>query len=415
MRFTTATFILLAAGSFALLDAQPDEKGWHLKASDTLSLRYGDSFRLEPKLKLQSSFLGASPRPSPDVDVFEFERKRIGVEGRIFRDFDYEFEVELATDERIVRDAFVNFRRFRSAEIRVGRFKMPFGYDRLLPPSRLDFVFRSIIGREFAPGREIGAMVHGELLEEGLRYQAGVFRHDGDGAYVSNEPVGGPTAAFRVRLAPDRLITLPSVLKSLEAGAAFTDGSIDADLERRGVRGRSVFGQSYFPRQLVNGRRRRMGTELGWARGPFAVQAEYARVWDQRRQQGIGGEDLPAVVSHSGYISGAWILTGERKAGRINPKKPFLQGGIGAFELAARWEKGHFGGSETGFPATSPRSQSLAGASERAWTFGVNWYVNRYVKIQPNLIHESVNHFYRSPLSEPQRTWVGVLRLQFAL
>jgi len=410
----TASF-LFAASSVSLLSAQQDEKGWHLKVSDNVSLRYGDSFRLEPKLKLQADFLGVNPRSSPDVDVFEFQRKRIGVEGRIFHDFEYEFEAELLTDQATVRDAFVNFRRFRAAEIRAGRFKMPFGYDRLLSPSRLDFVFRSIIGRELAPGREIGAMVHGELLDEGLRYQAGLFRHDGDDAYRGIAPVGGPTAAFRVRLAPDRLIAFPSVLKNLEAGAAVTNGSIDDDQGRIGLRGRSVFGQSYFPRQLVNGLRRRLGTELGWASGPFSVQAEYARVWDQRRKQGIGGEDLPAVVSRSGYVSGAWMLTGERKAGRVNPKKPFLQGGIGAIEVAARWEAGHFGGDEIGFPATNPRAEKLAGASERAWTFGINWYVNRYVKIQPNLIRETLNHFYRTPVSEPQRMWVGVLRLQFSL
>jgi len=415
MRIALTVSLLFAAGSGAALLAQQDEKGWHLRVSDNLSLRYGDSFRLEPKLKLQTDFLGVDPRPSPNVDVFEFQRKRIGVEGRIFRDFEYEFEAELFTDQATIRDAFVNYRRYRAAEIRAGRFKMPFGYDRLLPPSRLDFVFRSIVGRELAPGREIGAMVHGEFLEEGLRYQVGLFRHDGDDAYRGIEPAGGPTAAFRVRVAPDRLISLPSVLKNLEAGVAVTDGSIDSDLGRTGLRSRSVFGQTYFPRQLVSGRRRRLGTELGWARGPFSVVAEYARVWDQRREQGIGGEDLPAVVSRSGYVSGAWMITGERKVGRVNPKKPFLQGGIGAVELAARWEAGHFGGNEIGFPATNPRAENLAGASERAWTFGINWYVNRYVKIQPNLIRETLHHFYRSPMSEPQRMWIGVLRLQFAL
>ena len=65
---------------------------------------------------------------------------------------------------------------------------------------------------------------------------------------------------------------------------------------------------------------------------------------------------------------------------------------------------------------TSLRAASVASGGDRAWTFGVNWYVNRYVKVQGNAIRERVDE--PSPtFFAPSRAifWTQVCRIQFAM
>jgi phosphate-selective porin len=94
-----------------------------------------------------------------------------------------------------------------------------------------------------------------------------------------------------------------------------------------------------------------------------------------------------------------------------------FQGGAGAIELAARLEKFQFG--DIGYPGASfgaPSPSSLLRNGDRAATFGLNWYVNKYVKIQPNLVIESLSDPQRSPApSANGRFMSGVVRFQFAL
>ena len=48
-------------------------------------------------------------------------------------------------------------------------------------------------------------------------------------------------------------------------------------------------------------------------------------------------------------------------------------------------------------------------------TVGLNWYVNRWVKVQVNAIRERVDDVERSPVADGSAFWSRVLRLQLAL
>jgi len=57
----------------------------------------------------------------------------------------------------------------------------------------------------------------------------------------------------------------------------------------------------------------------------------------------------------------------------------FVDRGVGAIELAARYEQLRFGSSEhAGLPSRSPRASNILASSDRVWTAGVNWYVNSF-------------------------------------
>jgi phosphate-selective porin len=116
-------------------------------------------------------------------------------------------------------------------------------------------------------------------------------------------------------------------------------------------------------------------------------------------------------------VSGTWALTGERKAsGLDNPRRPVLRGGPGAIELACRIESLRFasGSGGTDF-SESPRADDILGNRDRAVTLGVNWYLNRWFKLQLNGIHETISDPSQGPLPQRPGFWSRVLRFQLTI
>ena len=90
--------------------------------------------------------------------------------------FDYQIERDLQDSAQPWRDVYVDGRVFRALGLRAGHFKIPFGLDQLTGTMDLDFNYRSLAGTYLAPGRDAGVMAHGHLLNDVVRYQAGVFQ-----------------------------------------------------------------------------------------------------------------------------------------------------------------------------------------------------------------------------------------------
>ena len=377
------------------------------------SLRFGDWLRVDFRVKLQGDFRGFSPELETDEGTFELQRKRVGIEGTFLRHFEYEVERELR-ESNPWRDVFVNVRYFRNFQVRVGKFKIPFGLDQLTSPVRLDFVFRSRIGDTLAPARDIGVAAHGRFFRRGLNYEAGFFQHDGENARSGESLGAGRTFAGRVTGTPLRLLEIPDAIGNLELGVAFTTGSVPEGLNS--VRGQTDSGETFFPSIYVNGNRLRLGLDMNWSPGPFSIKGEFMHLQDERRSQGLLGQDLPDLISRGWYLSGTWAVTGERKIEGIEPRKNFLRGGIGAVELAGRYEQLRFGSSEhPGPPLRNPRAPNILGNSDRVWTVGVNWYLNRWAKIQANAMREKIEDTLRSPIPGRESFWMWILRLQFVL
>lgn len=167
-----------------------------------------------------------------------------------------------------------------------------------------------------------------------------------------------------------------------------------------GLRGRTVFDQSvFFDRVFVEGRRLRRGLEAAWAHGPVSLAWEHMTVTDQRLAMGTDGGALPNVRATGWYLAGTWTITGERKDGRVDPRRNLFDGGYGALELTARVERLGFGA-----PADATIADPLAiipaANADRAATVGLAWYLNRFVKINGNAVFESVHDPQRSPAPE---------------
>jgi hypothetical protein len=65
--------------------------------------------------------------------------------------------------------------------------------------------------------------------------------------------------------------------------------------------------------------------------------------------------------------------------------------------------------------STSPRAEVILRQSDRAATFGVNWFPNRWTKLQFNVVQEQLVIPSRDVPVQTLQFWSRVLRVQFAL
>ena len=405
--------LLIAANSFA------QDNKWKFSWENRPAVTYGDLIRIDFRARLIGDVRRSDPPlQQTDTSRFDIARRRIGAAGVIADVVDFQIERELA-DEGGWRDVYANYRTRDGLNLQAGHFKLPFGLDENTSSTNLDFVYRSRAAT-LSPGRDPGVMAHGRVRV--FRYAAGVFTRDGDNGRGRTAPRASTslTTAGRFLVQPFR--SSKSVFEDFQAGVAFTTADVRAGVAD--FAGPIELRDPFFrPEFAVQGRRHRTGLEMRWRPGPFSVQSELVRMTGERRGQSIEDTDLPSVTASSWYAHGAWILTGENKTqGADEPKRPLFDGGFGSVELAARIESMHFSSTGAGPPSTGPRAETILPHRDRAVTLGVNWSPNRWMRVQANLIRDTMTiPTGEGPLSGPlvdgpaSSFWSRVVRFRFAL
>jgi phosphate-selective porin OprO and OprP len=396
------------------------------------SLRIGEFAQVDFKAKWHFDFRRFSPSAvnlpgivnalPADPDLFALTRARFGLKGKVTKFFDYEIERDLRADidETLNeyhpwKDNYVDVNLHRMVHIKIGKFKMPFGLEEIGSEDRLDYAIKSGVTDALTPGRERGIMLHASRGNR-WEYQVGVFRYDGEGSDVHGQPTAGRTFAARVVGQPLRPVKrIPRTIRLIQFGMAGTTGEMFAG--QNGINGQTYSGFTYFDRMFVRGDRKRIGFEFSWAEGPATIKGEYIRVSEERKQEGIRGEDLPNKISEGWYMTAGWTVLGKMKSRGGSPENPFLLGhGFGAVELSARFDVLTFSSANAGgLPSRSPRAPTILPNTDRAWTFGPTWYLNRFLKIQVNGQRERVADIERSAVFGRHSFWTGILRLQAAM
>lgn len=360
--------------------------------------------------------------PEIGEDTFNLRTARVGLQGELTRHLEWEIEREIIEEDDQWqfgewKDVRVQWKTFDAVSVTGGRFKMPFGLEQNTGVSDIDFAYRALGSSALAPGRDRGVMAAGDLGR--LTLEAGVFDDDGDNA-ESNEPqfasegedleAVGPSVAMRLTGDLLRAFPVPDRLKGANLGFAYTNSTIPEGLNS--LRGESVWGDDFFGRVYVKGRRQRVGLQFDWTPGPTGLKAEWMQSREQRKQQSNRDEDLSDYIGTAWYVSGTWFVTGEDKDSNVNPRRPLLEGGIGAIELAVRYDQlGFRSASTTGTPFTNPRSEYLLPNSDKVWTFGVNWLTTRWTRVILNAIHEKFEDASRTPELGTTEFWSGLVRL----
>jgi len=388
------------------------------RLDDHPSIHFGKGSHLDFRARFAAD-ADDSDAPTDDPEEtagIDLGKKRIGVSGEIKNAVEFQVEAELSKDEPW-RDVYADFKKFDAVRVRGGQFKLPFSLDENTGAAKLDFMFRSLAATHLAPGRDPGVMVHGKLLDKVLGYEAGVFEHDGKNARTNNpdKVFGGQTFAGRVTVEP--LAKKKDAIGDLSLGAAFTQSDVPEGIP--GLRGQTVLDQTFFSssKYYVSGPRRRVGIEMQFRPGPASIKAEWMRVDTQRRGQSVEDTDLSPLIGEGWYVSGTYAITGEKKSNVDRPKKPLFPGwGYGAIEVAARIENLAFRSGASGEPgSTSPRADVILGNADQVTTFGVNWYVNRWFKIQANFIRETLDDPSQGPLPSKPSFNSRAVRFQFSM
>jgi phosphate-selective porin OprO/OprP len=268
---------------------------------------------------------------------------------------------------------------FDWGQLRIGQFKVPFTWERLQSIKYLDFIGRSAGPRNIArPGRDIGVMVHGRVKDDSIGYQVAVT--NGTGPNTSDDNSAKDVSA-RFVFQPFR-DAKDDIRSDMYMGISGTWGKMDRDLSD--IAFSTVTGQPFV--EFVNGTtgegdRARLGTEFVWLMGPASIKGELMGVWLDDVRRGALKEDTSA---YSWYVSGTYILTGEKKIrGKIVPDRPLSlsKRAWGAWELAARYSQ--FRTDSDLFRAGMATGTNKADILE----LGINWYINQFFRLSLNYEH----------------------------
>jgi phosphate-selective porin OprO/OprP len=169
---------------------------------------------------IDNSFNAIADRDSASVgDTFEVRRARIGVTGSINKNIGYEVVGNgVGGTTNWIDTAFINYGFNKKAQVRAGRFKQPFSLEEMTSSNNIDFMERSY-GNQMAPGKRLGAMLHGEPMT-GLTYGVSIYQ-DGFNEITNQNGLGTKQAA-RLTLNMAQLNDIKDTV--LHIGAGYTGG-----------------------------------------------------------------------------------------------------------------------------------------------------------------------------------------------
>ena len=318
------------------------------------------------------------------TDTFLIRKARPILEGTLFKDFDFRLMPDFGNDSVALFDAFVEWRHWSWLKIRAGKFKPPVGLEQLQEDPNTLFAERAL-PTSLVPNRDIGIQLRGDLWDGVVQYQAGVFNGTADG--VNGGIDNGDSKDFdgRIFLEPFKKTKIEP-LQGLGFGVAGTIGNQDGSFATPNVPSFRTPGQNVFFRYITgtaltntvvaNGQRVRVSPQGYYYWGPVGLLGEYV-ISEQEVHNGAASDHLR---NSAWQVAGSIVLTGERASFKgVTPRKPFdlKNGGWGALELAGRYSVLHV--DPDAFPTFASISSSAQEA--RAWGVGLNWYLNRNVKL----------------------------------
>lgn len=350
--------------------------------------------------------------PDGSRSTWLLRRARPIIEGTFANIFDFRFDPDFAGGKTVIQDAFVAARFNPLFVVTAGKFKEPFGLERLQLSPNNEFIELGLPS-DLVPNRDLGIQVSGTwAFDSGtLTYQVGYFDGVVDG--VSTDANSTPDVdnndkkdlVARVFAQPFLTSGLPG-LKGLGAGIAASyvnevGTAANTLLPTYKTETQRSFFSYYAPTTvtgaaspnstIANGERLRISPQAFYYYKSFGLLSEYVgETQDVSRTLGSGASALTrraALKPDSWQLMATYLVTGDDASfGTVVPKRPFAIGepGWGALELAARvselsLDSGTF--TDVKGIVDSWFADPTAQASKAiAWTLGANWYLTQNVE-----------------------------------
>jgi phosphate-selective porin OprO/OprP len=351
--------------------------------------------------------------PDGSRSTWLLRRARPIVEGTFANIFDFRFNPDFAGGKTVIQDAFVAARFNPLFVVTAGKFKEPFGLERLQSSTNNRFIELGLPS-DLVPNRDLGLQVSGTYaFSTGtLLYQVGWFNGVSDG--VSTDANATPDVDNNDKKDwVARLFAQPFVktdwaaLRGLGAGIAVSYvnqvGTASNTLlpTYKTETQRNFFtyytattasgAASANGTTIADGERLRISPQAYYYYKSFGLLSEYVdESQDVSRTLGSGSTAVKRrarLKPDSWQLMATYLVTGDDATfGTVVPKRPFAVGqpGWGALELAARISELKLD------PVTFADSKGVVDSwfadpstqekRATAWTLGVNWYLTQNVE-----------------------------------
>jgi len=363
-------------------------------AKDGFSIKSNDgafTLKLRGYVQLDGRFF-TSDDGDRGIDTLTIRRARPIFEGTLYKRLAFRVMADFGSGATLLQDANVDWTFAPTAVLRFGKFKPPFGLERLQSATETTFAERAL-PTGLGPNRDTGIQLGGVLVGGRLEYAVGVFDGVPDGGSGDNDTNDDKDVVARLVASPWK--STPSDLSGLSVGIAATRGNQKGTATAPGLGAYRTSGQqspasgSFFSYRsdgttagtaIADGERFRLSPQASFFRGPLGLLGEYV----QSRHEVRRGSATTDLTHTAWQVTGVWVLTGENASYRwYSPANGFdtsaadeSKRGRGGLALAARYNA--FRADDDSFPdyAASSAVQEATG-----WALGLDWTLQRGVRL----------------------------------
>jgi phosphate-selective porin OprO/OprP len=371
-----------------------------------------DQIRFHGEFDFDGRFFNDNSTPDGARSTWLLNRARPIIEGTFGDLFDFRFNPDFAGGKTVIQDAFVAARFNPLFVVIAGKFKEPFGLERLQLSPNNRFISLGLPS-DLVPNRDLGVQVSGTFaFDTGtLTYQIGYFDGVVDGtstdANATPDTDNNDKKDWAARLFTEPFNKTDSALRGLGFGVAGTYvneiGTATASLlpSYKTETQRSFFSY-YSPTALsssipgggatiADGERLRWSPQAYYYYKSFGLLSEYVGETQQVARSFGSGSTLSTrygtVKPDSWQVDATFLLTGDDASfGTVVPKRPYVKGspGWGALEFAARFSELKLDSATFATEHNGPANSWFADPSVQArkasaWTLGLNWYLTRNI------------------------------------
>ena len=355
-------------------------EGFFLRSEDG-----GFALKLRGTIQADGRFLaGAAPRGG---STFSASKVRPTLEGVLFKNFGFKFMPDFGGGTTVIQEAYFEAAIRPWLKLRAGKMKGPVGLERLVADTDVEF-FERALPTNLAPNRDVGVELYGEPWGGVASYAAGIFNGVADGSSGDFDSDNRREFEGRWLLRPFRK-NGAAAMREFGVGIAGSYGRKSGDALSSEVAAYKTTGQQSFFRYrndgttagtaVADGEHYRWSPQANYYAGPVGLWGEYALSRQQVRRGALRAQIGNAAWQAGGTI----VLTGEKASYYgVTPARAFEggQGSWGAFEIAARYSE--LRADREAFPWFADPQNAVQTA--RAWALGLNWYLNRNVKLLLN-------------------------------
>lgn len=367
-----ASFLGFASSAHAADGLELNNKGIHATALDgQFKARAYAVGQFDQRLYFGDSITGSGG------DEFRTRRLRPYLDMRLYNLIGYRFMMDFAGPVDRVIDHYLELTPSPLFNLRVGKYKAPYGLEQLQADEALFFAERGLTANLLS-FRDTGVMAYGSLLGKKLEYQLAVMNGNTDGNQFDANGDHNVDLIARFFATPWQG-SGHKELEQLGFGLAASQGTHEGTASRALLPRYRTTGQqtlfSYSTGTFADGDGWRVMPQANYYRDALGLTAEYV----------ISAQDYTRGANHAGLTHHAWqlvanyVLTGEKATAKsLEPLNPFSleQKQWGAFELVARTGRLTF--DEDSFPAFASTASSPRSVND--YGVGLNWYISHNLR-----------------------------------